>query len=200
MTANIDFYFACSSPWSYLAIEGLQAIAARHERQLSLLPVDVGRAWSTTGGGRPMGERPQVALDYRLVDLPRWRDFRNVRLNVQPAFFPVDHWLSTRVIAAAQIAGADLYPLTLALMRGCWADERNIADPDTVAAIADAAGHDGQALLTQASTPEVDARIAANTDAMLAAGGWSVPSTVIDGELFFGQDRLELIAWRLAGG
>ena len=119
MTANIDFYFACSSPWSYLAIEGLQAIAARHDRKVALRPVDVGRAWSTTGGGRPMGERPQVALDYRLVDLPRWRDFRKVRLNVQPKFFPVDHWLSTRVIAAAQIAGADLYPLTLALMRGC---------------------------------------------------------------------------------
>lgn len=199
MTAEINFYFACPSPWSYLASEGLHAIAARHGRQVAFKPVDVGRAWTTTGGGRPMGQRPQVAIDYRLVELPRWRDFRNVRLNPEPKFFPVDHWLSSKVITAARLDGADVYPLTLELMRGCWADERDIADPDTVAAIAGSVGLDGPALLEQAKSEAVAAAIAADTDEMLAAGGWSVPSIVVDGELFFGQDRLELIEWRLTG-
>jgi 2-hydroxychromene-2-carboxylate isomerase len=192
----IDFYFACASPWSYLATERLHAIAAAHGRTVAYRPVDVGRAWSTTGGGRPMGQRPRVALDYRLVELPRWRAFRNVRLNVEPAHFPVDHWLSSRVITAARLAGADVHLLTLALMQGCWADERDIADPGTVSEIADAAGFDGKALLVESR----NAAIAADTDALMAAGGWSVPSIVVDNELFFGQDRLELIEWRLAGG
>ena len=201
MTASaIDFYFACSSPWSYLATARLQAIAASHGRMVAYRPIDVGRAWSTTGGGRPMDQRPQVALDYRLVELPRWRAFRDVRLNTEPAHFPVDHWLSSRVIAAARLDGADVYPLTLAMMQGCWADELNIADPDTVSGIADKAGFDGKKLLAAAQDPAVDAAIAADTDALMAVGGWSVPSIVVDGELFFGQDRLELIEWRLNGG
>jgi 2-hydroxychromene-2-carboxylate isomerase len=61
-------------------------------------------------------------------------------------------------------------------------------------------GLDGAALLAAAESSAVADEMAANTDEMLAAGGWSVPSFVVDGELFFGQDRLEMIAWRLDGG
>jgi carboxymethylenebutenolidase len=200
MTKDIQFYFACISPWSYLATERLQDIAGKHDRTIAFKPIDVGRAWSTTGGGRPMGERPQVALDYRLVELPRWRAYRNVPLNVNPKYFPVAHQLSSHVIIAANQAGNDVYPLTLGLMRGCWADERDISDPDTVAAIADEAGLDGGALVAAAQGQAVADEMAANTYEALAAGAWSVPSIVVDGELFFGQDRLELIEWRFEGG
>ncbi len=200
MTTDIQFYFACVSPWSYLAIERLHAIAGQHGRKVDCKPIDVGRAWSTTGGGRPMGQRPQVAIDYRLVELPRWRDFRNVPLNVEPKHFPVPYQLSSNVIIAARLSGADVYPLTLGLMRGCWAEERDISDAETVKSIADAAGLNGAALLAEADRQAVADAMAAYTDEALAAGAWSVPSIVVDGELFFGQDRLELIEWRLNGG
>ena len=200
MTAAIDFYFACPSPWSYLATERLHDIAQRHGREVAYKPIDVGRAWSTTGGGRPMGERPQVALDYRLVELPRWRAFRDVPLNTEPKFFPVDHWPSSRVIVAARLTGADVHALTVGFMRACWAEERDIADPATIEAIAQAAGFDGAALLAASGEAAVTDAIATDTDQAMAAGAWSVPSMVVDGELFFGQDRLELIEWRLGGG
>jgi 2-hydroxychromene-2-carboxylate isomerase len=122
-----------------------------------------------------------------------------VPINLHPKHFPTGYAPSSTIIVAARQTGADVYPLTRALMRGCWVDEVDIGDPATCAAIADAAGLDGAALNAAAEGAAVADEIAANTDAAMAAGAWSVPSIVVDGELFFGQDRLELIDWRLAG-
>jgi 2-hydroxychromene-2-carboxylate isomerase len=200
MSTPIDFYFACPSPWSYLAIEELKRIADAHGRTIAFKPIDVGRSWREAGAGQPLGNRPQVLQDYRLVELPRWAAWRKVPLNSQPKHFPTPFLMSSSVIIAARQEGTDVYALTQALMRGCWADELDISDADTVAKIADGAGLDGAALLAAAEAPAVADEMSANTDEALAAGAWSVPSFVVDGELFFGQDRLEMIAWRLDGG
>jgi len=199
MSAPIDFYFACISPWSYLAVDELKRIADTHGRAIAFKPIDVGRSWGETGGGRPMGERPQVALDYRLIELPRWAQWRGTEINIEPKHFPVPYQLSSSVIIAARQTGADVYPLTRALMRGCWVDELDISDADTVAKLADDLGLDSAALLTAAESQAVADEMSTNTDEALAAGAWSVPSFVVDGEVFFGQDRLEMIAWRLEG-
>jgi len=200
MTAPIDFYFACVSPWSYLAIDELKRLADAHGRTVAYKPIDVGRSWSEAGAGQPLGNRPQVLQDYRLIELPRWAAWRGTEINSQPKHFPAPFLLSSNVIIAARQAGADIYPLTRALMRGCWVDELNIAYSETVGKIADGVGLDGAALLAAAETQAVADELTANTDEALAAGAWSVPSIVVDGELFFGQDRLEMIAWRLDGG
>jgi len=200
MSTPIDFYFACPSPWSYLAVGELKRIADAHERTIAFKPIDVGHSWSEAGSGQPLGNRPQVLQDYRLIELPRWAAWRKVPLNSQPKHFPTPFHLSSNVIIAARQTGADVYALTQALMRGCWADELNISDAGTVAKIADGVGLDGAALLAAAEAPAVADEMSANTDEALAAGAWSVPSIVVDGELFFGQDRLEMIAWRLGGG
>lgn len=200
MSTPIDFYFACPSPWSYLAVEELKRVADAHERSIAFKPIDVGRSWSEAGSGQPLGNRPQVLQDYRLVELPRWAAWRGVPLNSEPEHFPTPFHMSSGVIIAARQEGTDVYALTRALMRGCWADELDISDGDTVAKIADGVGLDGAALLAASEAPAVADELSANTDAALAAGAWSVPSFVVDGELFFGQDRLEMIAWRLDGG
>lgn len=200
MSTAIDFYFACISPWSYLALDELKRIADGHGRAIAFKPTDVSRAWREAGAGQPLGNRPQVLQDYRLIELPRWAAWRGTELNSQPKHFPVPYHLSSSVIIAACQTGADVYPLTRALMRGCWVDELDISDSDTVVKIADGVGLDGAALLAAADSQAVADEMAANTDEALAAGAWSVPSFVIDGELFFGQDRLEMIAWRLDGG
>jgi carboxymethylenebutenolidase len=121
--------------------------------------------------------------DYRLVELPRWAAWRGTEINPHPKHFPAPYQLSSHTIIAARQTGADVYPLTRALMRGCWVDELL----------------DGAALLAAAESQAVADEMAANTDEALAAGAWSVPSFVVDGEIFFGQDRLEMIAWRLEG-
>ena len=136
---------------------------------------------------------------YRLIELPRWATWRNVPINSKPKHFPAPFLLSSGVIIAAGQAGADRYEITRALMRGCWVDEKNIADRDDVAAIADSVGLDGAALIAAADSDAVTAELQANTDESLTDGAWSVPSFVVDGELFFGQDRLEMMDWRLSG-
>jgi 2-hydroxychromene-2-carboxylate isomerase len=199
MTAPIDFYFACVSPWSYLAVDELKRLADSHGRTIAFKPTDVGRTWGETGAGRPLGDRPQVLQDYRLIELPRWAAWRGTEINKRPKHFPAPYLLSSNVIIAARQTDADVYALTRALMRGCWVDELDIADSETVGRIADGVGLDGAALLAAAETQAVSNELAANTDDSLKAGAWSVPSFVVDGEVFFGQDRLEMIAWRLDG-
>lgn len=196
----IDFHFACVSPWSYLGCEAIAQVAAKHGRTVAYRPVDHARAWAETGAGRPLPDRPAVLQAYRLTELPRWAAFRDVPLNLHPKHFPTSPLISGRTIVAAGLAGLETGALSLALMRGCWVDELDIGDPDTVARIADGVGLDGKALVADTGSDAVEAAFQANTDALIAAGGWSVPTFVVDGEPFFGQDRIELIDWRLSQG
>jgi 2-hydroxychromene-2-carboxylate isomerase len=195
----IDFYFVCLSPWSLLGIDLLQEVAARHGRSVAFKPVNVARSWQETGAGRPIGERPKVLLDYRLVEIARWAKYRAMPLNVHPKHFPVPYTASSHLVIAARRAGADPYPLTRAIMRALWIEERDIADPTELARIADGLALDGAALVAAIDSQPVIDELEANTDEMIAAGGWSVPTYVVDGETFYGQDRLEMIDWRLSG-
>tara|TARA_R110002110_G_scaffold376568_1_gene586473 strand:+ start:48554 stop:49156 length:603 start_codon:yes stop_codon:yes gene_type:complete len=199
MSDPIKFYFACISPWSYLAVDALKALGEKHGREIAFKPTHVGQQWQKTSAGRPLGDRPEVLQAYRLTELPRWAAWRDAPLNSHPRHFPVPFLLSSGVIIAAGQAGADMYEITRALMRGCWVDELNVNDPGDVAAIADGVGLDGAALVAAAETDAVTAGLQANTDESLADGAWSVPSFVVDGELFFGQDRIEMMDWRLSG-
>lgn len=200
MSDPIKFYFACVSPWSYLGFDKLVDISDKHDREVALKPTDVGRTWSETGAGQPLGARPEVLQSYRLQELPRWAAWRGAPINAEPKHFPAPFMLSSNVIIAARQSGADAFAVTRALMRGCWVDERNIGDEGDVADILNGLGLDGAALVEAAGSDAVAAELTTNTDDALADKAWSVPSYVVDGELFFGQDRLEMIDWRLSGG
>ena len=201
MSAPINFYFACPSPWSYLALDALVELATRFNREIAYKPIEVERAWEETGTGRPLGEKPQALQDYRHVDLPRWARFRGVDIEPSPKKLdPETKFLTSKAIIAARQSGGDPYQLTKAFMRGLWIDNKDISDPATVSEIADAAGFNGSALVAAADTADVLDEWSANTTEALNHGVWSVPSIVVDDELFYGQDRLEMIAWRLGQG
>ncbi|MDG2270308.1 MAG: 2-hydroxychromene-2-carboxylate isomerase, partial [Alphaproteobacteria bacterium] len=119
MSDPIKFYYACISPWSYLAVDALKTLAEKHGRDIAYKPTHVGKQWQETGTGRPLGDRPAVLQAYRLVELPRWAAWRDVPVNTVPKHFPVPFLLSSSVIIAARQAGADMYEITRALMRGC---------------------------------------------------------------------------------
>lgn len=199
MSDPIKFYFACVSPWSYLGLDKLREIAERHGRTIAFKPTNVGRTWAETGAGQPLGNRPEVLQSYRLLELPRWGQWRGVPINPEPKHFPAPFLLSSHVIIAAGQAGEDMYAVTRALMRGCWVEDRNIGDERDVTEILDGLGLDGTTLVAAAGSDAVAAELEAHTEDALADKAWSVPSYVVDGELFFGQDRLEMIDWRLSG-
>ena len=185
MSDPIDFYFACVSPWSYLAIDELNSIAESHKRSIAFKPIDVGRSWNEAGAGQPLGSRPQVLQDYRLLELPRWAAWRKTEINSHPKYFPAPFHLSSHVIIAALQSGHDVYRLTRALMRGCWVDELNIDDKADVAKIIESVGLDSETLMSVIENKSVSDEMSSNTDEALSVGAWSVPSMVLDGELFF---------------
>ncbi len=198
MTKAVDFYFTPISPWTYLGTPTLRAAAARTGATVRFKPVDIMQLFATANV-KPVGQRPEPIRKYRLVDLKRWSEHRALASNLHPKHFPTSPLLACRMIVAASRSGADVADLSEAYMRACWSEERDVADERTAVEIADACGLDGTALRGQADSPEVESQFQANTQEALGQGVWGSPSYVVDGELFWGQDRLELLERKLAG-
>ncbi|MEE8275504.1 MAG: DsbA family protein [Alphaproteobacteria bacterium] len=115
-------------------------------------------------------------------------------LNVEPAFFPVNEMLVARMVVAARRVGADAGRLTNAILRAVWAGERNIADAETLTAIAGENDMDGAALLTAAENAEVADDYSADTTEAVELGVFGAPTFVSDGQLYWGPDRLDFLS------
>ena len=160
-------------------------------------PMDLGEIFPVTGG-LPLAKRAPQRQAYRLVELKRFADHLGVALIPQPAYFPVNgNAAALLVIAADEAAGADA-ALDLAGRVGAaiWAQQRNVADAAVLQALLAEAGLPAS-LAERAADPAIAARYAAHTAEALSAGVFGAPSYVIDGELFWGQDRLDFVERRL---
>jgi 2-hydroxychromene-2-carboxylate isomerase len=197
MAKTIDYYMACPSPWSYLGHQRLLDIAQRHGAIINLKPVDYGRIFPVSGG-LPLPKRAPQRQAYRLVELARWRDFLGVRLNTQPKFFPVDATPSSLMVCAALANPDQALALAGAIMRACWADDRNIADPDTLKSIADECKLDGAALAAASAAAATRAIYDRFTQDAIDLHVFGAPTYVFAGELFWGQDRLDFLNRALA--
>lgn len=194
-----DYYFAPQSPYAYLGHARFVALAKKHGAQVELRPCDLGKIFSLSGG-LPLAKRAPQRQAYRTVELTRWHKHLGLPMNLQPKFFPVSGDAASRLIIATQIAhGTDVaLALTGDIMSAVWADEKNIADADTLAALANARDLDGPALLKSADTPSIQAQYDRYTDAAIAANVFGAPWFVVDGEGFWGQDRLDFVERALA--
>jgi 2-hydroxychromene-2-carboxylate isomerase len=200
MSKHVDYYFTPLSPWTFLGARRFAEIVARQGASVSVRPVDFGPIFAKTGG-LPLQERPKVRQDYRLMELRRWSERLGLPITLHPRFFPANGELSCwMIIAAGEQGQADALRLTEAIGAAVWQQERNIADADTLRLVADEAGLDGAALLARARDPAMAAARASMTEAALAAGVFGAPSYVIDGEIFWGQDRLDFVERKLAAG
>jgi 2-hydroxychromene-2-carboxylate isomerase len=194
---TIDYYFAPNSPFVYLGHARFTAIAKAAAASVRVLPIDLGKVFSVSGG-LPLGKRAPQRQAYRLLELPRWSEWLGVPLNPQPRFFPVAADDAARlIIAVDQHDGTDAaMALIAAVTQAVWAQERNIADADTLAALLAEQGLASKRL-DESRTAEVQARYEANTQRAIDAGVFGAPSYVVDGELFWGQDRLDFVERRL---
>jgi 2-hydroxychromene-2-carboxylate isomerase len=195
--AHIDYYFTPVSPWAYLGSLRFIDIVKRHGASVRVMPVDLGKVFETSGG-LPLARRPPQRQAYRLMELKRWRDFLHMPLVLQPRSFPVDASLASRLIIAAREAGQDTLFFSHLLGRAIWAEERNIAEPDTLEEIVTEAGLDPAPLFRAADSEAVKASMQADTDRAIAANVFGAPTYAIDGELFWGQDRLDFVERALA--
>jgi 2-hydroxychromene-2-carboxylate isomerase len=194
MSKTCQYFFAAHSPWAYLGHERLIAIAHKHGVQIEVKPCDLGKVFGVSGG-LPLAKRAPQRQAYRLVELARWSEYLGIPLKPQPVFFPVSPDLANKMIVAARQAHGTEAALTLAgaIMRGLWAEDKNIADEATLVQVAATAGMDGAALLAAAQTASVLAEYESNTDDANAANVFGSPWYVLDGEGFWGQDRLDFL-------
>lgn len=194
-----EYYFAPQSPYAYLGHARFVALAKQYGAQVEVRPCDIGKIFSLSGG-LPLAKRAPQRQAYRMTELIRWHEFLGLPMNLQPKFFPVSGDAASHLIIATRIAhGSDTaLALTGAIMAAVWADEKNIADTDTLAALANTLDLDGAALVKSADTPGIQTEYDGHTDAAIAANVFGAPWYVVDGEGFWGQDRLDFVERALA--
>jgi 2-hydroxychromene-2-carboxylate isomerase len=151
-------------------------------------------------GGLPLVRRHPVRQRYRMVELQRWRDKRELSFHLQPKCSPFNARLVDGVVIATMEAGFDPDPFLRRAFPAVWEDELNLADPDTVADIADSVELDGRRLVERSASDEISAAYEKNRQDAIAADVFGSPAYVLDGEVFWGQDRLELLADALKSG
>lgn len=197
MSKTIDYYFAPQSPWTYLGHARFVALAKSAGATVRVLPMDLGQVFPISGG-LPLGKRPPQRQAYRLVELARFSQALNLPLNLHPQFFPVAGDPAARLIIAVDMHhGTDAaLAITGAVLSAVWHEERDIADTATLAQLLNELKLDA-ACLALAQTPEVQARYDAYTQSAIETQVFGAPSYVIEGELFWGQDRLDFVAQKL---
>lgn len=193
MARSIDYYFTPQSPWTYLGHERFTRIAKAAGAKVNLLPTDYGKVFPVSGG-LPLGQRAPQRQAYRLVDLARFSSQLKMPLHLKPRFFPVAGDDAARlIIAVSKQDGADAaMTLSGAIFAAVWAQERNIADAATLAQLLAETQLPAPRLADSRST-EVQQQYEANTARAIDTGVFGAPSYVIDGEIFWGQDRLEFV-------
>ena len=191
---TVDYYMTLTSPWTYLSSAPLAEIAKRNNVIVNIKPCSFGPIFDQTGG-LPLPKRSPQRRAYRMMDLKRWREVRGIPLTLEPKHFPCDDLAAARLIIAAKLQGKDAHKLSLELGRAIWEREETLADPAAVSSAAQRAGLDATELRAGgASDAELDALLEQFTREALSAGVFGAPSFVLpSGEIFWGQDRLELL-------
>lgn len=190
----VTYYLTPVSPWTYLGHERLVAMARAKDAQIDIKPIDLGKVFSVSGG-LPLSKRAPQRQAYRLAEMARWSAHLNIALTLQPKHFPVPPDQAAKLIIAARTTlGADAaLEVAGAVMRALWAEEKNIADDATLVQVADLLGYDGRMLLKSAETAGVQEQLDKNTDEAIAANVFGSPWYVVDGEGYWGQDRLDFV-------
>ena len=192
---ELSCYYSLSSPWAYLGGPKLQDVVRRHRVKLILKPFDFQEIVPRTGGV-PLRTRPEPRRTYHALELDRWRKYLGMPLELQPKHYPQDGkpagWNKPPgwMVIAAQERGLDAQRLSHALLRALWAEERDTSDRKVRVAVANENELPGEALAAAELSAPVQALYKAYSDEAERIGVFGAPTYVLEGERFWGQDRL----------
>ena len=198
MSTSVDYYFTPQSPWTYLGHERFRDIARAAGATVRVIPIDLGGKVFPISGGLPLGQRAPQRQVYRLQELKRHSDYLQLPLHVKPRYFPVAGDDASRLIIAVDLhdGSAAAMRISGAVFAAVWAEERHIADEKVLAELLVECGLSPDRL-EQSYSQAVQERYEANTEQAIQAGVFGAPSYVIEGEQFWGQDRLDFVARKL---
>lgn len=199
MTATIEYYCTASSPWTYLGHAAIGEVARKHGARLDIRPVSLAGVWEVSGAV-PLAKRTPTRQRYRLLELQRYSELRRIPINLKPKYAPVDPTLADNCAIAILLEGRDPFAFMERAMRAYWAEEADIADRGVIAGLLEAEGFDPAAVLATAGGEPAAAMRQRNTEAAIGADAIGVPAYVLNGEVFWGQDRVELVDRALASG
>jgi len=199
VSKTIDYYLSLNSPWTYMGHARLTDLAAHHQLTVNVHPVDYRGIIFPATGGLPLGKRSLQRQAYRLMELERWRKHLGIALNIQPKFWPVDEGLAAGMVRAAGESSPGALTLVGALLRAVWAENRDIADRDTLSALAVDCELDAASLMAEAEDDAMAERRASDSERAIERGVFGAPTYIYDGAVFWGQDRLELLALAVGG-
>jgi len=198
MGKPIEFIFDFGSPNAYLAWHALQPIAARNGARVELIPCLLGGIFKATNNRAPMIAFGPVKgkMEYERLEMERFiQRHKLTKFRMNP-HFPVNTLLAMRGMIAAQELGVeDTY--VAVVLRAMWEDGEKMDDPEVFARVVDSAGLDARAILERTQADGVKAKLAANTEAAVARGVFGIPTFFVDGEMFFGKDRLAQVEEKL---
>jgi 2-hydroxychromene-2-carboxylate isomerase len=198
---HIDYYVSLNSPWTHLGGGRIEALAAAHSATMRVYPVDFGAIFAQSGG-LPLPKRSPQRQAYRQQELVRWRDRLDIPIHINPKFFPSSEAQTAPCIIAVREIIGDQPAVKLAhrVLKAVWEEERNPADPATLAALISDVGLDADQVIKLGADPKWAEMRLADTHAALARNVFGAPSYVIGDDIFWGQDRLEFVERRLAKG
>jgi 2-hydroxychromene-2-carboxylate isomerase len=199
MPRQVDYYFSFQSPWAYIGHKSFQELVSTYDLKVNHKPVVLVDLFAESGG-LPLLKRHPARQRYRMVELQRWRDKRGLKFHLQPANWPFNARLADGVVIAAIEAGFDPDRYVARGFAAVWEDQLSLADPATVAKLADESGLPGKQLLERSGADAISAAYEQNRQDALASDVFGSPAYVLDGEVFWGQDRIELLADALKSG
>jgi 2-hydroxychromene-2-carboxylate isomerase len=196
---GVEFFFDCSSPWTYLAFTRIPAVLKRTDATVAWRPVLVGGVFNAVNQDvyeRRARPDPRKASYYE-KDLQDWAQLAGIWIG-KPAVFPVRAVLAMRCVIAAGKRGA-LVPFARGVFEIYWGELQDISRPDVLRQVALQAGLEPDALLQAADSAEVKDELRRNTDELIGRGGFGSPTMFVNrNDMYFGNDRLPLVEAALA--
>lgn len=192
--AEIEYFYSAHSLFAYLGSAKLSAIADAHGRRIDHRPYDLDKAMAASGA-TPFTERSKVRYEYFFIrEKDRWAEERGVEImSAIPTEHRKDMTLPNCVLIAGLMQGKNIDRLAHIMLEAHWRDDADITDRGVLTTLTAAADFEPEPLLAAAETQAALDAYAANTEEAIRRSVFGAPTYFVDGDMFYGQDRLEMV-------
>jgi 2-hydroxychromene-2-carboxylate isomerase len=198
MGKKLEFFYDCSSPWTYLAFSKIEEVARRHQADLLWRPILVGGVFNAVNPSvYETRERPvKPKARYYAKDLQDWAHLYGLTI-CQPTVFPVNSVKAMRGALVAEQHGK-ISPYSRCVFEQYWGEDRDISKDEVLRSIVKTVGLDETEYFNKIGSQEYKDKLKRNTDELIERGGFGSPTIFVDGDMFFGNDRLMLVEHALS--